>query len=998
MLAHLRSALHALFGDFAWSPPPWLRGLDHTATAWMLAHRRHTGALALTLFACTLGGLWLQHWYKTRPQPVTISVEVNGPALPAITDEKPTPCPLYVKFGESVIRLQEALAHSPAGQESPGLSADLVELDPPVPGKWRWISETTLCFQPEQEWPADRTYRITLHRRLFPQHVLLARYELEAKTPPFTVGAPKLEFYTDPKEPATKQVVATLEFSHRVEAAEIEKHVQLSVLGESSILPAGQTPFTVTIGKHARLAYIRTAPLKLPYHEDFLRVRLEKGIATLQGGATTKEDVEQKITVPSVYSYFRIKESKGEIVRNNDGEPEQVLIVQTQGAAKPADMQRALHVYLLPPKPRKPAEDESANWGSPSEITEEVLSTATELPVKLIPSDKENTELHSFRISLEAEGQLYVTIDKGTRALGGFLLGEKYATVLPVPKLPREITIEGAGGVLALSGERKLSIKSRGVKTIEYEIARVPADQINHLVSQTRGEFQNPHFVNEYFGRENISRLATERQVINLQSRFKANYSAFDFSKHLQPVADAHTPLQGLFFLKAREVREPEKKEKGEEEEEEPYDEDQDGNEEHDDDSKDAPAVAKRFILVTDHGLIVKEAADGSRDIYIASIKTGEPLAGVTVQILAKNGAPALTGETGADGRLLFPTLGEQVKEKRPVAIVARLGNDVAFMPYARQDRELDLSRFDTGGVESRSGADLDASVFTERGIYRPGDLIHIGLIVKQRDWAGQLEGLPVEVEILDARGESAQVRKLALPAMGFAEASYQTAYGSPSGNYTVNVYLVRQGKRSVLLGDTTCIVKEFQPDRMKIESHLTKEVKSGWIAPEEVRANITLRNLYGTPAVGRRIKSSLVLSPAGFSFEEYKGYSFFDRLWKKGEELKTQREDLGEQTTDDSGAATVDLDLERFASATYAAHFQTEGFEADGGRSVSTGNSMLVSPLPYVVGVKAEGDCGYIPLGTQRTVHWLALNPQVQPRAVEGLECRSPSTCSSQC
>jgi len=94
------------------------------------------------------------------------------------------------------------------------------------------------------------------------------------------------------------------------------------------------------------------------------------------------------------------------------------------------------------------------------------------LPIKLVPSGKENTDLHSYRISLEIEDQLFVTITKGVRALGGFTLGEDYANVLAVPKLPREIEIQGQGGVFALNGERKLSIKSRGVREIEYEIAR----------------------------------------------------------------------------------------------------------------------------------------------------------------------------------------------------------------------------------------------------------------------------------------------------------------------------------------------------------------------------------------------------------------------------------------------------------------------------------------------------------------------------------------------
>ncbi|MES2570389.1 MAG: MG2 domain-containing protein, partial [Verrucomicrobiota bacterium] len=197
---------------------------------------------------------------------------------------------------------------------------------------------------------------------------------------------------------------------------------------------------------------------------------------------------------------------------------------------------------------------------------------------------------------------------------------------------------------------------------------------------------------------------------------------------------------------------------------------------------KEDDAVDSRFILVTDLGMVVKENTDKSRDVFIASIKTGLPLGGVAVEVLGKNGVPLLNGTTGGDGRAHFAALSDIRNEKKPVAFVARNGEDVAFMPYGREDRKLDFSKFDIEGVESVSGAELDAFVFTERGIYRPGDEIRVGVIVKQRNWAGKLEGVPVEIEVIDARGTSVLVRKLALPAMGFAETSYTTAYESPTG------------------------------------------------------------------------------------------------------------------------------------------------------------------------------------------------------------------------
>ena len=50
------------------------------------------------------------------------------------------------------------------------------------------------------------------------------------------------------------------------------------------------------------------------------------------------------------------------------------------------------------------------------------------------------------------------------------------------------------GSLLALSGERKLSILSRGVEQLEFRLARVTPSSINHLVSQSEGNFQSPVF------------------------------------------------------------------------------------------------------------------------------------------------------------------------------------------------------------------------------------------------------------------------------------------------------------------------------------------------------------------------------------------------------------------------------------------------------------------------------------------------------------------------
>src|SRR5262249_57141399 len=117
-------------------------------------------------------------------------------------------------------------------------------------------------------------------------------------------------------------------------------------------------------------------------------------------------------------------------------------------------------------------------------------------------------------------------------------------------------------------------------------------------------------------------------------------------------------------------------------------------------------------------------------------------------------------------------------------------------------------------------------------------------------------------------------------------------ANDSPTGLYIFNVYLVKNSKRSTLLGSTTANVKEFLPDRMKIETRLSQNAARGWIQPKDMRAAVALANLYGTPATDRKGTARLELAPSAFSFSEFPNYVFFVPLFY---EKKTQQEPIVE-------------------------------------------------------------------------------------------------------
>ena len=154
---------------------------------------------------------------------------------------------------------------------------------------------------------------------------------------------------------------------------------------------------------------------------------------------------------------------------------------------------------------------------------------------------------------------------------------------------------------------------------------------------------------------------------------------------------------------------------------------------------------AERFVMATDLGLLVKLAADGSRDVYVMALGAGQPVADVEIRALALNGSILQTTRTDADGHARLEQFVNNTGERKAVAIIAAKDDDISFLPLGeRQLPAMDYSRFDIDGVVASRIKSVEAFVFTERGVYRPGDTIHAGCIVRRRDWQPVLEGLPL--------------------------------------------------------------------------------------------------------------------------------------------------------------------------------------------------------------------------------------------------------------
>ena len=950
--ADLVKFFRILLGDITWTPPTWVQSLQTGAAGLRTRARANPQAFRRNILIGTSSVLVLvigmQLW-RHRPRPVTTAFEITAPPATDLTADTVRPHPLRVQFESSVAPLKTVGTVIHAG----------VELSPKLAGTWRWVNDRELDFLPSEDWPVGQNYTVSLARSgLVATTVRLDSYHFDFGTAPFSASIASAEFYQDPIDPNLKRVVVKVSFSHPVDTSSLSKQVSLRMEGQGGGFLSGlrSLPFTVVADKQRLTASILSDRLPIPEKPAQMRVTLDAGIRSSRGGPGTDQKLEQRVFIPSLFS-LAVTGNQLTIVRDERDEPGQVLVLSTSADVGETDFQQRVSAWVLPLYDPATPPDQRVRpqvWNRPEIIGPEILKASTPLTLTPVPAEREYTSTLAFRYDAEPGRYVYVRVTKGLRSFGGYLLGETWDGTALVPPFPKEVKILGSGSLLSLSGDRKVSLYSRDEPALLVEVGRVLPTQLQNLVTQTRLVFGATEFTNDNFDASNLTARHADTIPIPALGPGKAHYQPYDLGRYLSTGAAP----KGLFLLSVQGYDSTTK--------------------------RTLPPADRRLILLTDLGLLAKQGADGAQDVFVQSLRTGLPVAGVTVDVVGKNGLTILSGESDGEGHVHFPSLKAFEREQTPVLYSAHRGDDLAFLPMDRFDRALDLSRFDVGGVSNALQAEqLSAYLFSDRGVYRPGEEFHVGVIVKPANWSTPLAGIPLEATIADARGLEVKRERLRLSAQGFEEIGYALSESAPTGSWTISLYIVKDNKADALLGTTTVQVREFQPDRMKMTVRLSAEAINGWVAPDSLSARVSLHNLFGTAAAGRQVTATLQLTPGFPSLPGLGDYHFTDPQQAK----ETFSEDLPPVTTDAQGDAEFPLGLERFARATYRLRLIAQGYEAEGGRSVTAEAGVIVSNQQLLVGFKADGDLHYLHENSERAVQFVAVGPNGKKRAARGLQ-----------
>lgn len=368
--------------------------------------------------------------------------------------------------------------------------------------------------------------------------------------------------------------------------------------------------------------------------------------------------------------------------------------------------------------------------------------------------------------------------------------------------------------------------------------------------------------------------------------------------------------------------------------------------------------IAACNVFASNLGMIVKRNSLNKLWIAVSNILDTKPIGKAQVTAYNFQLQPIGKGETNGDGFVEITPKGV------PFIIVAESEKQKAYVRVV-DGEEQSVSRFDVGGKDIQKG--LKGFIYGERGVWRPGDTLHISFILEDREKRIP-DKHPVALEIYNPRGQF-YTKMISTQGMnGFYTFDVPTQATDPTGLW--NAY--------IKVGGTTfhkgLRIETIKPNRLKINLALPKVLQA---TDKDIYAPLTSTWLTGATASKLKAKIEMSLSKVNTQFKNYGQYIFNN----PATDFTTIKTDVFDGTLDAEGKASVTL---KVPTATEApgmlnATFTTRVFEPGGDASIYT-QTIPFSPFASYVGINLNQPKGkYIETDKDHVFDIVTVNTQGQ-------------------
>lgn len=684
-----------------------------------------------------------------------------------------------------------------------------IEFKPAVKGQFKWLSPSELLFSPAVAFDPATDYRAELTKavltRADSKDLSVSGDEIDFHTPYLQLTGTET-WWTRQTDGGQPVAKTRLRFNYAVAGADVAP--KLSVKSGEQSLTAGQLQGNADLLTGGGLVLTLPNAPKAD-NEQPLMLTVDKGLKVSNTAYTSKEVIEETGTLPTPSRLDVVD------VQTSFAKQQGVVRVVTTQTLQPGNLSQ---YYTI-----QPALDTKA------ELTENGL---------LIRGNFNETDTY------------VVTFTDAMRGVLGPKLTEAVSRDVFFGKMPAGLQFANRNALyLSSKGSRNVGLSITNVDKVQVKIARLYENNLLHYFKNNRYEDYaqegdgedaawGPTGTYSYGSDEEgdlssvlVDKTMSTSDLPKVRGVSALNLSIPDGSAGGNP----DRPLRGAYLVSVQ--------------------------------SKEAAYVsATQLVSISDIGLITRKT-DTDILVWANSIQTAEPLDDVEISLVSSNNQSVYTLKTDGKGFARF----EKVNEKAPgftiVMLTARTKAQDDFNFLYLDDTQVETSRFEVDGKRSNASG-LNAFVYGDRNIYRPGETIHLNTILRGEAPGTSVNDLPLTVRVLMPNGSEYRSFRQNTNGQGAILTDVPLDPAAVTGSYTIEVLNAAQ----TLLTSQPVSVEEFIPDRIKVDVKTDRETYS---TGQTVTLQATAQNLFGPPAADRAYEVELQLKRKIFSPKGYEQFYF---------------------------------------------------------------------------------------------------------------------------
>lgn len=394
------------------------------------------------------------------------------------------------------------------------------------------------------------------------------------------------------------------------------------------------------------------------------------------------------------------------------------------------------------------------------------------------------------------------------------------------------------------------------------------------------------------------------------------------------------------------------------------------------------PQWYNALIFLTNLSATAKFSADNNL-FWVTQLQDSAPVEGAEIELYDEQQRFLWQGETDGDGFLETPgwkDLGMKATDTwdQPWVFALIRSGDDQIVIHSQDGTGIWPYRFGISYQQNSEHLTNDGYLFTERGIYRPGEEVDIVGIIRDKV-NGEFvvpEALEMDITVTDPNGDDVYAEQHTLSEFGSVHFPLKLADNAKIGTYRItctfplpDYYDLPKNERDWVSNEITGSFKVEMYRPVEFEVNIDVD-RPAYIKGDTLTADIGATYLFGgalreVPVRWNLNRSSLYFSPEG---EQWNGYTFTttDREWDD------QVAD-GKEALDADGAYAFEYPLqdETTGSFTYSLDATVTDINQ---RMVSNRQSFVVHGGEYYIGLKP--DSFFTTAGDEFVIHTLALSP----------------------